>query len=201
MILVDRQIEEAMERGEIAITPYDPKCLGTNSYDVHLAPKLLTYQRFVDPKYADPLAQKLLGAGALLPLDCAKDNPTTEHEIPPEGFVLEPNVLYLASTIEYTRTENAVPMLNGRSSLGRLGLSVHVTAGTGDVGFFGHWTMELFVVHPLRVYAGMAIAQLLYFDASRPRCSYPQKQSAKYNNKSVEPGASRLFRDFEKEKK
>lgn len=192
MILVDREIEDAMERGEISINPYDPKCLGTNSYDVHLAPKLLTYDAFT--------GGAAVGLFGVPPLDCRKENKTIEHVIPEQGFVLQPHMLYLASTIEHTRTDRAVPMLNGRSSLGRLGLSVHVTAGTGDVGFVGYWTMELFVIHPLRVYAGMPIAQLLYFDAKVPRVSYAEKRSAKYNNRTSEPGASRLYRDFEEKK-
>lgn len=83
------------------------------------------------------------------------------------------------------------------SSLGRLGLSIHVTAGTGDVGFRNHWTMELFVVKPLRVYAGMAVGQLLWFETSgKPDIPYDAKPGAKYTSVSPAPQASEMAKNF-----
>ncbi len=80
----------------------------------------------------------------------------------PEGLILQPNVIYLASTVEYTETLRHVPVIQGKSSLGRLGLFVHVTAGFGDVGFKGHWTLELIAVQRIKIYPGMKIAQIVY---------------------------------------
>jgi len=172
-VLVDSDILDAIDRGALVIEPFDRECLGTNSYDVHISSKLLTY----DTEDA---------------LDCRKQNKTAEHTIGPNGFVLQPGTLYLASTIEYTESLEYLPLLNGKSSLGRLGLSIHVTAGTGDVGFRGHWTMELFVIHPLRVYAGMAIGQLLWFTTNDlPDVPYNLKPNAKYNNRDPLPQASK----------
>ena len=74
--------------------------------------------------------------------------------------MLEPNRLYLGRTGEHTETKNLVPMLEGRSSIGRLGLFVHVTAGFGDVGFRGFWTLEIFCVQPIRIYSGLEICQI-----------------------------------------
>ena len=69
--------------------------------------------------------------------------------------MLSPHQLYLARTAERTVTHNLVPQIEGRSSVGRLGLFVHVTAGFGDVGFSGYWTLEMFAVHPVRIYPGV----------------------------------------------
>ena len=186
-ILVDRDILAAMERGSIVITPFDRKCLGTNSYDVHLASTLRVYRRSRDPKTSRDLD---------LPLDTHTINDTWSINILSGGFVLEPGELYLASTIEHTESHEHVPMLNGRSSAGRLGLSIHVTAGTGDIGFRGPWTMELTVVKRLRVHAGDAIGQLLWIcSSSPPLVSYDRKSSAKYNDSGPLPQPSKLHEE------
>ena len=114
-------------------------------------------------------------------------------EIPEEGLLLETGKLYLGRTVEYTETQGLVPMLEGRSSIGRLGLFVHITAGFGDVGFKGFWTLEMFCVQPIRIYAGVQICQIFYHSIEG---SYQTYSSGKYqNNKGVQP--SLLFRDFQ----
>lgn len=134
----------------ISITPFDPKWVGPNSIDLHLNGTLLVYDT----------------AGGSRALDCHADNPTRELVIPPEGLVLSPGVLYLGCTVERTSCEGLVPWIDGRSSVGRLGICVHATAGRGDDGFGSDvpggcsWTLEITVVHPVRVYAGMRICQL-----------------------------------------
>jgi len=113
--------------------------------------------------------------------------------IPDEGLLLEPGKLYLGRTNEFTRTENLVPMLEGRSSIGRLGLYVHVTAGFGDVGFAGFWTLEMHCVHPIRVYANVEICQIFYHDILGKVVRY---ESGKYqHNRGVQ--SSRLYMDFQ----
>lgn len=105
-------------------------------------------------------------------------------------------IKYLASTVEYTETLRHVPVIQGKSSLGRLGLFVHVTAGFGDVGFKGHWTLELVCVQPIRIYAGMKIAQLVYNDISEmPKISYDKKMDAKYSNQGIDPQPSRYHKN------
>jgi len=142
MILSDKRILEEIEKGHIVIEPYDRKCLGTNSYDVHLGKHLATYKSRV--------------------LDAKKHNEIDHFEIPEEGFVLEPNTLYLGVTLEYTETHQHVPFLEGKSSTGRLGIDIHATAGKGDVGFCNTWTLEISCAQPVRIYAGMPIGQLIY---------------------------------------
>jgi dCTP deaminase len=113
-----------------------------------------------------------------------KANRVRRIEIPPEGLVLSPNQLYLGRTVERTETHNLVPMIEGRSSVGRLGLFVHVTAGFGDVGFCGYWTLEMFAVQPIRIYPGVPICQIFYHEIFGAIEEY----TAKYqHNRDIQP--------------
>ncbi len=176
MILSDKKILEAIESGDIVIEPYDRDCLGTNSYDVHLGKWLANYRDEV--------------------LDARKHNQIDHFEIPEVGFVLQPGVLYLGVTEEYTETHHAVPFLEGKSSVGRLGIDIHATAGKGDVGFCNYWTLEISCTQPVRVYAGMPIGQLIYFmvegDIER---FYNKKSDAKYNTRTDRPVESMMWRN------
>ena len=174
MILSDKKILEGLENGEIVIEPYDRSCLGTNSYDVHLGKHLATYKDRV--------------------LDAKKHNEIIHFEIPEEGFVLQPGTLYLGVTEEYTETHASVPFLEGKSSIGRLGIDIHATAGKGDVGFCNTWTLEISVSMPVRVYAGMPIGQLIYFAVEGDiENYYNKKQNAKYINRTEKPVESMMF--------
>lgn len=190
-ILSYHDIEKAMFDNAIVISPFDAESLGTNSYDVHLASTLATYKKKIDPQTFAPL-----------PLDCKEERAVDYFTIGQLGVVLMPGELYLACTIEYTETHRHIPFLEGKSSLGRLGLNIHVTAGKGDVGFCGHWTMEMTVVRPLRVYAGMPIGQLIYHEVSSlPDVDYAAKASQKYAaqgtmSKDPKPVASKMFKNF-----
>jgi len=177
MILTDKQILEAISKGEIIIEPYDRSSLGTNSYDVHLGKHLAVYEDEI--------------------LDAKSHNKVKHFEIGEEGFVLQPGTLYLGVTEEYTETHNTVPFLEGKSSIGRLGIDIHATAGKGDVGFCNTWTLEISCVQPVRVYAGMPIGQLIYFaiDGEVERY-YNKKQNAKYNTKTIRPVESMMWKNF-----
>ncbi len=176
MILTDTAILEAIEKGEIVITPFKREALGTNSYDVHLSPYLATY--------VDEL------------LDARKHNEIEHFEIPEEGYVLEPTKTYLGSTLEYTETHKHVPFLEGKSSVGRLGIDIHATAGKGDVGFCNHWTLEISVAQQVRVYAGMPIGQLIYFNVEgEVETLYNSKRSAKYTIRSPRPMESMMWKN------
>jgi dCTP deaminase len=176
MILSDKKILAAIEEGQIVIEPFDRACLGTNSYDVHLGKHLAMYDSQI--------------------LDARKHNTITHFEIPEEGFVLHPGILYLGVTQEYTETHNSVPFLEGKSSVGRLGIDIHATAGKGDVGFCNFWTLEISCTQSVRVYAGMPIGQLIYFmvDGDIERY-YNRKQDAKYNQRSERPMESMMWKN------
>jgi len=176
MILSDKRILEEIEKGTIVIEPFDRKCLGTNSYDVHLGKHLATYKT--------------------TELDAKKHNAIDHFEIAAEGYVLHPGKLYLGVTLEYTETHGHVPFLEGKSSTGRLGIDIHATAGKGDVGFCNTWTLEISVAQPVRVYAGMPIGQLIYFVVEGDiDIFYNSKGDAKYNNKTIRPVESMMWKN------
>ena len=176
MIFTDKKIQASIESGDIVIEPFRPDCLGTNSYDVHLGKYLATYDDAI--------------------LDARRHNQITHFEIPTEGYVLLPNKLYLGVTEEYTETHNSVPFLEGKSSTGRLGIDIHATAGKGDVGFCNHWTLEISVALPVRVYAGMPIGQLIYFAVDGEiEHFYNRKPDAKYNQRTDRPVESMMWKN------
>ena len=171
MILSGMEIQKHIGH-EIVIEPYNEARLNPNSYNLSLHNELLVYTEEE--------------------LDMRRDNPSAKIVIPPEGIVLRPGKLYLGRTEEYTRTEGYIPMLEGRSSVGRLGICIHVTAGFGDVGFAGYWTLELFCVQPVRIYSGVEIAQIYYHTITEP---YENYRSDKYqNNTGIQ--SSQLYREF-----
>ncbi len=177
MILSDKEILLEIRKGTILIEPYRPECLGTNSYDVHLSKYLATYNSAL--------------------LDAKKHNTIHHFEIPEDGYVLEPGVLYLGSTEEYTETHAHVPFLEGKSSMGRLGIDIHATAGKGDVGFCNHWTLEISCIQPVRIYAGMPVGQLIYFVVQGEiENVYNKKSSAKYNQRTPKPMESMMWKNF-----
>ncbi|HVG42157.1 MAG TPA: dCTP deaminase, partial [Chitinophagaceae bacterium] len=174
MILSDTRILEEMVKGTIKVEPYKRDCLGSNSYDVHLGSVLA--------KYTDA------------ELDAKKHNTIEYFEIPEEGIVLHPHEFYLGVTAEYTETHAHVPFLEGKSSTGRLGIDIHATAGKGDVGFCGNWTLEISVKQPVRVYAGMPVGQLIYFPVDGDiEVKYNQKQNAKYSGQPNRPVESMMW--------
>lgn len=171
MILSGREIRNKLGK-EILIEPFDEKLLNPNSYNLRLHNELLVYEEDV--------------------LDMKKPNKTRSIVIPEEGLVLEPNTLYLGRTVEYTKTDKYIPMLEGRSSIGRLGLFIHVTAGFGDVGFSGFWTLEIFCIQPVKVYPDVEICQIYYHAIEG---EYDRYSSGKYqNNQGIQP--SLLYKDF-----
>lgn len=177
MVLTDTDIRNAMRSGAIAITGFDPTRLGSNSYDLTLSDELLIYPE--------------------TELDCAREPHTHRFQIPPEGYVMQPGELYLGATRERTTVRQHVPQLEGKSSVGRLGISVHITAGFGDIGFDGHWTLEITVEKPIRVYADMPIAQIFFFlPLGVCTTPYNRKKDAKYAGQPGVPIPSRMWQNF-----
>ena len=173
MILTGPEIKSKLGT-DIKIEPYDESFINPNSYNLRLHDELLVYT-------SDRL-------------DMKSPNETEKIVIPETGYDLEPGRLYLGRTLEYTETFNLVPMLEGRSSIGRLGLFVHVTAGFGDVGFCGYWTLEISTIQPIRIYPGVEICQIFYHTLQGNIMEY---KSQKYqNNKGIQ--ASLIHLDFQK---
>lgn len=143
MILTGDEIERCIANGSIAIKPYSSKSINPNSYNYHLGPTLLEADKSViDPK---------------------KEQKFSKITIPKQGYTLQPGKLYLASTVESIGSDEFMISLIGRSSVGRLGLFVQITADMSNIGSNHHWTLEIMVVQPLIVYPGMTIGQISFW--------------------------------------
>ncbi|MDR2650487.1 MAG: dCTP deaminase [Clostridiales bacterium] len=174
MILSGLEIQKRLG-GQIVIEPFVERRLNPNSYNLRLSDELMIYD--------DPV------------LDMKHPQNTRMITIPGDGLVLSPGRLYLGRTLEYTETDGLAPMLEGRSSVGRLGLFIHVTAGFGDAGFKGYWTLEIHCIQPIRIYPFVEICQIYYHSVEGDFVGY---YSGKYQcNKGIQP--SMLYKDFEKQ--
>lgn len=171
MILTGKEIEKRLGK-DIIIEPYEAEQLNPNSYNLRLHNELLVYKADV--------------------LDSKMNNETEPLIIPNNGLILEPGQLYLARTLEYTETRGLVPMILGRSSVGRLGITVHITSGFGDVGFCGFWTLQLTCVKKVKVYPNMKICQIFYNNVLG---EYDNYSSEKYQG-STKIMASQLYKEL-----
>lgn len=171
MILTGPEIHAATRDGHVRIDPFCPRQVNPNSYNVRLGNQLLVYTGDV--------------------LDAYAENPTTRLTLDAGGLVLEPGELYLGHTVERVGSDRHVPLLFGRSSVGRLGLFVEITAPIGDLGFHGQWTLQLCATRPIRVYPGMEIGQIMFSTATGERMAY----AGKYQH-SIGPRASLAWRDL-----
>lgn len=142
MILTYSEILKEIKNGNIVIEPFNINQLNPNSYNLRLHDELLLITDEI--------------------IDMKKPTSYVKIKIPPEGYILEPGKLYLGRTYEYTITKNYVPMIEGRSSIARLGISIHSTAGFGDIGYEGFWTLEITVVKPVKIYPLVEICQIFY---------------------------------------
>jgi dCTP deaminase len=177
-ILTGPEIRKQIEGGDIKVDPYLVEHVGPNSMDLRLHESLGVYNQFWPahlayshtprkswPGWSEKALKKLSEAEASLhatPLDMRSGSTVRELVIPETGLVLYPGILYLGRTVERLGSDVFVPIVEGRSSMGRLGVQVHVTAGFCDLGFHGTITLEITVVHPIRVYAGERVCQVYF---------------------------------------
>lgn len=218
-------ILQAIDWNEIHTKNVDRGNFGPNSIDVRLDKCLKVYQ---------PRGRVKITDQPLWELDPKIDNQVASLTIPEEGLVLNPGMLYLGSTIESVCSHVHVPMYDGRSSMGRLGIQSHLTAGFGDIGWgyewsrdfnelypdeeydclkhrsvevnfdgvkyfikptYPTWTLEISVIHPVRVYAGERIGQV-FFHNVKSKLSPEHWYSGKYSNQR-EPQSSKSYEDKE----
>jgi len=175
MILTGSEIKKEIKAGNISISDYDENQVNPNSYNLRLADELIVYT-------ADEL-------------DMKKQNETRTFKIPPEGYVLEPGKLYLGRTYERVQTDRFASKIDGRSSVGRLGIFVHVTAGFIDIGWDGYLTFEIHVIKPIRVYPMVKISQISFYEVKGDRSITYKNAGKYYGNHGTQ--ASMLFKDFE----
>jgi len=170
MILGGKTILEKYCIGDITIDPFEFKMIGPNSYDVHLGrnfKRVLTNSYSGDYGHGEPYI-----------------NPNEKQayiKYEDEDFIIiKPGELWLAHTVEKIGSTKFVPMLEGRSSIGRMGLFVHITAGFGDVGFVDQWTLELTSVLPIKIYSGMRIAQVFFHTLTDNSMQYSGRYVGQY---------------------
>ena len=183
-VLSDRDIRAAIESGDVRIAPYDPKDLQPSSVDLHLDRRFRVFRNnryaYIDVRAPQPDLTELL--------TIADDEP----------FVLHPGEFVLGQTLEWVELPvDLVARLEGKSSLGRLGLLIHSTAGYVDPGWKGNLTLELSNVAnlPIALYYGMKIGQISFFRLTTPADTPYGGTGSKYQGQRG-PTASRFFEDF-----
>ena len=211
-ILTGKKIIEEVGRGCIEIDPFDETLVNPASIDLKLGREVRIYEDWVnsdayewlehvnkvlDHAGRDPRppfdGEGLVAKGDVL--DVKNEPITRAFIIGEEGWVLWPGILYLMHTEERVCTRNYAPVLDGKSSIGRLGIVIHLTAGYGDPGFDGQYTLEVTVAHPVRVYAGMRFCQMRFHTLMGKQTNY--QSSGHYTGKdAVGPVASKAFTQF-----
>lgn len=172
MILTGPQIQNGVQNGEIIIRPFRKRQITPNAYDFRLGDRCCIYTAKT--------------------LDAAVENETRTFIIPPEGVVLQPTRIYLINTDEIMGSGRFVPIIRGRSSVGRLGIFIDVTADLIDLGSVNQWTLQLHAVQPVRVYPGMLIGQVTFWRTYGRRVKYRGKY-----RQHLSPVASLSFHDYE----
>ena len=200
-MLTGQEILNKVRNDEIQISDFNINQLNPNSYNLRIGKTISYYpvglndfeEPFFDPdkKYRCIPDINICRRPEDTYLDSKKENYLKTVEIPEEGIILKPGILYLAHTEETTYAKDLIPCLSGRSSFARLGMEIHRTAGFGDVGVNLQWTLEITVVHPLKIYPYQEICQI-YFE--KPDGDTNIKYNGKYQNSKGTIG-SRSFLD------
>ena len=172
MVLTGKEIIAQVKAGSIYIEGFDENKVNPNSYNLRLHDELVVYQDDI--------------------LDLKQNNKTKTVVIPKTGYLLIPGKLYLGRTAEFTKTHGFVPQIEGRSSIGRLGIDVHKTAGWGDDGFENYWTLEIVATQPIYIYPFVEICQIIYMKVFGDNSI---KYKGKYQNTGQIDG-SKLFEEF-----
>ncbi|MGI6278643.1 MAG: dCTP deaminase [Patescibacteria group bacterium] len=171
MILTGKKIKEEVKKGKIVIDPFDESKINPNSYDFRLFNKIKIYKERI--------------------LDVKKVNEAEEVEIPPSGFVLKQDVLYLSCTVEIMGSNFYVPIIRGRSSTARLGIFIHITADLIDIGSINRWTLMMHAVQPVKIYPYMLIGQVTFWVPKGKITLYKGKYQG-----SKKPMSSLAYKDF-----
>jgi dCTP deaminase len=186
MILSDVTIREEVEAGHIVIDPFDETCVQPSSVDLHVDSR---FRVFANSRYPY--------------IDVKEEMPDLTEIVEVKGgepFILHPGEFVLGSTMERVGIpDDLVARLEGKSSLGRLGLLIHSTAGYVDPGWDGYLTLELSNVAnlPITIYPGMKIGQISFFRLSTPAAEPygSEARRSKYQGQRG-PTASRFFEEF-----
>lgn len=172
MILTGPEIIKQVASGRIQIDPFSTEQINPNSYNFRLGETIKYYVNDVlDPKVKQEVKELRIG---------------------PDGYVLNPGRIYLGHTLEIMGSDFYVPLVKGRSSSARLGLFIHITADLIDMGSHNQWTLQLYAVQPIRLYAKMLIGQVTFWKSFGERMKYEGKYQG-----SMGPYESQIYKDFE----
>jgi dCTP deaminase len=202
-ILSGDAISGEVEEGGIQIDPYNKDQLNPASYDLTLGDEVAVYTSVVYHNEVSPYSTEdgrcFIYGGRTGILDAKTPQEVAKYKMDPiAGWVLKPGIGYLMHTRERVHTNNFVPVLDGKSSIGRLFIKVHETAGYGDPGFNGQYTLEVTCVHPVQVYPGMRICQIRFHTISGHVGKTYDKVGHYTNENAKGAVASQAWRQFEK---
>lgn len=193
-MLTGSKIIEEYDLGRIEIDNFDKACVNPNSYDLKIGNTYKTIESDQKLKYC-AAPQSLSINDIVIPIDeLSLKEPIEyeEHEISDEGVVLYPGTLYLIPTLNKIHTDYYIPIITGRSSMGRAGISVHKEAGFGDIGFNGSWTLQVTVTYPIRIFKNIRMAQVYFIT---PYGDIDMLYHGKYQNSDTANG-SKAYLDF-----
>jgi len=174
-VLTGSEIIKQHKLGNIFISDFDKSRVNPNSYNLRLHDELVCYKsRYLDMRRPNTM--------------------TTTIKIPEDGYILRPNILYLGRTMEMTKTVGFAPQIQGRSSIGRLGIDVHKTAGWGDNGFENYWTLEIVVTMPVKIYPFVNFCQIVYMTLSGDQSIMYKGKYQKTNTVNI----SKIYEEFKK---
>lgn len=205
-ILTGLAIEAAVEAGDIVIDPYREDQVvresrrNPASYDLTLGDEVAVYADVVErPEWNDPRHGHDLFVNRRGLVDAKKKMKIRKYRMSREsGWLIKPGIGYLMHTRERVRTDKYVPVLDGKSSVGRLFVAVHITAGYGDPGFDGQYTLEVTALHPTIVYPGMRFCQIRFHTAVGEVLSY--QRTGHYRKKLASgPVPSMTWKQFEED--
>lgn len=201
-ILSGKAIEKEIRAGNIVVDPFRKEMLNPISIDLTLGNKVAVYGDLVHCFERDDVTvedgRHFMSKQSAV-FDVKKEMFVKEFTISDIGWELRPGIGYLMHTHERISTDKYVPILDGKSSIGRAFIQIHVTAGVGDPGFDGQYTLEVIVTHPVRVYAGMRIAQMRFFEIEGDINSY--QNTGSYKGKLAEgPIPSQIWKTFQENK-
>jgi dCTP deaminase len=171
MILTGDKIVREVKKKRIIIDPFSIEQVNPNSYNFRLGEKIKIYQNRI--------------------LDVKKNNKTKTITIPKEGLILMPNVLYLGHTFEIMGSDFYVPIIRGRSSIGRMGLFINITADLIDIGSVNQWTLQLHATQPIKIYPNIQIGQVTFWKVKGDIDLYKGKYQG-----SCGPMESQMYKDF-----
>ncbi len=204
-ILSGPEILKCIGTGTIEVDPFVEANINPNSLDLTLGTRLAVYDRVVEAR---------LSSGDQLPgaefrtrgsarwrgphLDMSREEGVVHFDIDERGFLLLPGIMYLMHTAERVRARQHVPVLDGKSSIGRLGIKVHLTAGYGDIDFDGQYTLEVEVTHPVLVFAGVRFCQIRFHTVCGEHASYQSHKSNYVGEAAMGPVPSRAWKMFQR---